>query len=318
MARKKINTKLAAEVIFKSNRQCCVCNERGDHIHHINGDNSKSDFDNLAFLCYKCHNDATIKNSMSRELSPELVIKYRDLKYKTVAAERETSLKVFNTSINQLTTEDLLVTSRNALLIIELEKIQEKYFAADWDKRSSVINKLEKFAPHTNFRITVDIYNFLTLAADQARGGMPSGVADSISHLAMDFFPYSDDENDHEKIIELSSQCINMAFSMVYDAALYLKNYRMIMIGLTMLKYIYKKGQNQKIPMLIDKVNESYNEIEQTLKRPERKDLKDALALVKIFRKDIKKGSLVYPRVTERLMKLIYGDKYDPGFGTHI
>lgn len=145
---------------------------------------------------------------------------------------------------------------------------------------------------------------------------MPSDVAESISSLAINFFPYSDDESDNEKIIELSAQCINMAFSMVYDAALYSKNYRIIMIGLTILKYIYKKGKQQKMQELIDRVNESYNEIEETLQRPERNDLGDALALVRIFREDIKEGSLVYPRVTERLMQLIYGDEYQPGLGT--
>jgi hypothetical protein len=311
MSRKKIPDDIQAEVIFKSNRECVVCNnhKRGDHIHHIDGDNSNYKFENLAFLCVYCHNEASVTGNIIKKLSPKTIIKYRDYKYEVIAKERENSLKLFNSSVTGLTTEDLLTISKNALIIIEIEKLKEEYFQADWTNRLEIIQKLYKFSDHTNYRIAVDIYNFLSIIADQTRGGMTADISASILSSIIDFFPYSDYETDNEKIIELSNECVNIAFSLVYDTTIYLKNYDIAMYGLTILKFIYKKGKKQKLQQLIDKVNETYIEIEQTLQRPERNDLGDALQLVREFKKDIEEGTLSFPQLSDNLMDIIYSDR---------
>jgi hypothetical protein len=309
MKRKKIDEETEAEVMFKSNRECCVCDKRGDHIHHIDGDHSHSSFDNLALLCFDCHDQATIKGSLKKKLSPKTIIKYRNHKYQVIATKRENSLKVFNSPIKDLTTEDLLTTTKNAVIIVEIEKIREKYFAANWDKRSDIICKLDKFSKHTNFRIAYDIYDFISIAAGQTRVGMSSDVASAIFSLTLDFFPNSDDESQNEKIIELSNQCINIAFDIVYDTTIHVKNYGITMYGLSILKYIYLKGKQQKIQVLIDNVNSIYNELERTLQRPERNDLANALELMKYFRADLEVATLAFPPLPDHLMKLIYSDK---------
>lgn len=311
MSRKKIPDDIQAEVIFKSNRECVVCDnhKRGDHIHHIDGDNSNYKFENLAFLCVYCHNDASVSGNIIKKLSAKTIIKFRDHKYQVVASDRENSLKLFNSPVNGLTTEDLLTTSKNALIIIEIEKLKEEYFSADWTTRSDIIAKLHKFSDHTNFRVAVDVFNFLSIAADQTRGGMTTDVAISIYSLLLDFFPYSDSEEESQKTIELANECANIAFSLVYDTTIYLKNYDIAMYGLTILKYIYKKGKQQKLQPLMVKVNETYNEIEQTLQRPERNDLGDALQLVREFRADIEEGTLSFPLLSANLMKIIYSDR---------
>jgi len=311
MSRKKIPDDIQAEVIFKSNRECVVCDnhKRGDHIHHIDGNNENYKFENLAFLCVYCHNDASVTNNIIKKLSPKTIVKYRDHKYQVIATARENSLKLFNSPVNGLTTEDLLTTSKNALIIIEIEKLKEEYFSAEWTERSDILSKLHKFSDHTNFRVAVDVFNFLSIAADQTRGGMTTDVASSIFSLILSFFPYSGNEADNEKTIELSNECANIAFSLLYDTTIYLKNYDIAMYGLTILKYIYKKGKQQKLQPLIEKVNETYKEIEQTLQRPGRNDLGEALQLVKEFRTDIEEGTLSFPPLSDNLMKLIYSDR---------
>jgi len=309
MVRKKISDEIQAEVIFKSNRECVVCNKRGDHIHHIDGDNSNNKFENLVFLCVYCHNEASVTNNIIKKLSPKTIIKYRDYKYKVVATERENSLKVFNTPIKGLTMEDILTTTKNAVIIIEIEKIKDEYFSSDWENRSDVIAKLNKYSEHSNFRIAVDIFNFLTVVADQTRGGMTTNVAISIFGSILDFFPFSDEESDKEKIIELSTQCANIAFSLIYDATIYLKNYDIAMYGLTILKFIHQKGKRQSIKQLNKKVSEIYQEIEQTLQRPERNDLKEALQLVREFKDDIEDGTLSFPPLSNNLMTMINKNK---------
>ena len=312
MSRKKIPDDVQADVIFKSKRECVVCenHKRGDHIHHIDGDNSNNKFENLAFLCFDCHNEASLTGSLRKKLTPKTIIKFRDHKYQVIAAERENSLRIFNSPVNGLTTEDLLTTSKNALIIIEIEKLKEEYFSADWITRSDIISKLHKFSNHTNFRVAVDVFSFLSVVADQTRGGMTTDVAISIFSLLLDFFPYSDNKEEKQKTIELANECADIAFSLVYDSTIYLKNYNIAMYGLTILKYIYKKGQQQKLQQIIDKVNEIYKEIEQTLQRPERNDLADALQLVNEFKKDIGEGTLSFPPLSDNLMKLIYPERF--------
>ena len=311
MSRKKIPDEIAADVIFKSNRECVICNnhKRGDHIHHIDGDNSNCKFENLAYLCFECHSEATVTNNLRRKLSSKIIVKYRDLKYKIISTERENSLKVFNSPINGLTTEDILSTNINAIIIIEIEKIKDEYFSANWENRSKIIEKLHLFSEHTNFRVAVDIFNFLSMIADQTRGGMTTDVAISVFSQLLNFFPNSIEDVDKNKTIELSNQCAEIAFSLIYDSTIYLNNFHIAMYGLIILKYIYKKGKQQKLKPIIDKVNSIYNEIEQTLLRPERSDLTEALQLVKEFRVDLNKGSLSFPQLSGNLMGKIYSER---------
>jgi len=78
--RTPIPNDLAADVMFASDRICCVCMERGKamQIHHIDEDPSNNEFENLSALCLECHNDTQLKGGFGRKLNSDLVIKYRD------------------------------------------------------------------------------------------------------------------------------------------------------------------------------------------------------------------------------------------------
>jgi len=88
-----ISADLAAEVMFLSNRTCCVCTERGKtvQIHHIDEDASNNVLGNLAVLCLDCHNDTQIKGGFGRKLNSDLVIKYRDEWFVRVKKRRDES-----------------------------------------------------------------------------------------------------------------------------------------------------------------------------------------------------------------------------------
>ena len=82
---------LAAEVLFASDRTCCVCRERGKaiQIHHIDDNPSNNVPENLAVLCLECHNKTRIKGGFGRRLNASLVIKYRDDWLKRVKLRRD-------------------------------------------------------------------------------------------------------------------------------------------------------------------------------------------------------------------------------------
>jgi hypothetical protein len=71
---------LAAEVLFASNRSCCVCRNPGRkvQIHHIDANPANNDFCNLAVICNDCHSDAHTTQAFARNLTPDLIRKYND------------------------------------------------------------------------------------------------------------------------------------------------------------------------------------------------------------------------------------------------
>lgn len=75
-----LSPEVAAMVLFKSDRTCCVCRVKGKpvQIHHIDGDNNNNKVENLAVLCLDCHTETQIKGGFHRKLTPDLVKLYQD------------------------------------------------------------------------------------------------------------------------------------------------------------------------------------------------------------------------------------------------
>lgn len=75
-----IPPEVAAKVLFRSDRTCCVCRIKGKpvQIHHIDGNNRNNRPENLAVLCLDCHSETQIKGGFRRKLDPEQIILYRN------------------------------------------------------------------------------------------------------------------------------------------------------------------------------------------------------------------------------------------------
>ena len=89
--RTSIPNDLRAEILFASDRTCCVCREKGKEvqIHHIDEKPSNNAVANLAVLCLACHNDTQIKGGFGCQLTSSVVTKYRDEWLKTVTLRRD-------------------------------------------------------------------------------------------------------------------------------------------------------------------------------------------------------------------------------------
>src|SRR4051812_38052357 len=108
MIRKKVLPNIEAEVMFKSDRLCCMCkDQQGDQIHHINGDASNGKFENLAFLCFKHHSEASVIGGTRKKLSAKTIIKYRDNLYTLVKKKRDNELRDLNRPIKHLSEQSL-------------------------------------------------------------------------------------------------------------------------------------------------------------------------------------------------------------------
>jgi len=86
----EIPVETAAEVLFESNRTCCVCRERKPvQIHHIDENPANFSKDNLAVLCFDCHRDTQIRGGFDRKLDSAQIRRYRDDWIARVANKRE-------------------------------------------------------------------------------------------------------------------------------------------------------------------------------------------------------------------------------------
>jgi len=88
--RNEIPAELAAQVLFLSNRICCVCRERRKpiQIHHIDENPSNSREENLAVLCFECHHETQIRGGFARKLDAHQIILFRDQWHSIVEGNR--------------------------------------------------------------------------------------------------------------------------------------------------------------------------------------------------------------------------------------
>jgi hypothetical protein len=75
-----IEPEVAADVLFASDRTCCVCQIPGKRVqlHHIDENSANSVRTNLAVLCFDCHDETQIRGGFGRRLDTAQVRKYRD------------------------------------------------------------------------------------------------------------------------------------------------------------------------------------------------------------------------------------------------
>lgn len=299
--RTKIPNAIEGQLLYLSDFKCCKCGREGDHIHHLDGKPNNNILDNLAFLCFNCHNQASAESPLKKKLTKVAIIKFRTHHYQVIKNRRNRELGVFDRPIAKLTNENLLTVAKNAIIILKLEDFKVRYFSASWSKRNDIIDELGMYANHSNNRLAYEILEFLSSIASQTRSGMTEKVALSVYGQIRNFSPPLHEKRDRKEAIELAKQCIHIGFSMAYDSFIHLRKINIAMYGLTILKFIYMGAKNNKITGLKKEVEKSFRDLESTLKRPERNDLIDAVETLQLFRDDLNVGDLAFPVLTDRL-----------------
>jgi 5-methylcytosine-specific restriction endonuclease McrA len=82
---------ISAEILFLSDRTCCVCrdNRKKVQIHHIDENHNNHEKNNLAVLCLECHNETQISGGFGRKLDAHQIRLYRNNWHKFVAENRD-------------------------------------------------------------------------------------------------------------------------------------------------------------------------------------------------------------------------------------
>jgi hypothetical protein len=208
-----------------------------------------------------------------------------------------------------LTAEDVFQLSKSAAILIEVIKIEDEFFEADWPERKNIIEKLYKYSEHSDHRVTYEVFEFLQAIAYQTRSKMPFDISISIHTLILSYFPNAYESKNSLYVRELGYTAVLIAWGIVYDALIHLNNLAIAEWALTIFKFIYQQGQVQGTTYLAEKINERYDDLERNLKRPERTDLGPALELVKIFRADMTTSGLTNPILPDHLYNIVVEDE---------
>lgn len=89
--RTPIPENVSAEVMFRHDRTCCVCGERGlaVQIHHIDENPGNHAIDNLAVLCLQHHEETQVRGGFAKKLKAADVVRHRDDWVRRVSDRRD-------------------------------------------------------------------------------------------------------------------------------------------------------------------------------------------------------------------------------------
>lgn len=88
--RKKIRSEIETEILFNSDKTCCICKDpnKGGQIHHIDEDPGNNDPSNLIVVCTHHHDEIHKKSTITKGFSPNLLRKYKRIWEQTVREKR--------------------------------------------------------------------------------------------------------------------------------------------------------------------------------------------------------------------------------------
>jgi hypothetical protein len=97
--RTKIPPATEAEVLFKNDRTCCICQDKTKRvqIHHIDGDPGNNAIDNLAVVCTDHQDEIHKRGGITKGYSPHLIKKYKHHWELTVFKRRTAEFRPLHT-----------------------------------------------------------------------------------------------------------------------------------------------------------------------------------------------------------------------------
>lgn len=112
-----ISDDTAAEILFLSDRTCCVCNVRGKQvqIHHIDENPANNFLDNLSVLCFDCHDQTMIKGGFGRKLDAKQITKYRNEWHERVKSRKNKA--------DEIASIQTVTGSTENAVVVELEEV---------------------------------------------------------------------------------------------------------------------------------------------------------------------------------------------------
>jgi hypothetical protein len=256
---------VAARVEFLSDRRCCVCQERGHQIHHINGNHSDNRDSTLAFLCFEHHDEATRTGGLSRKLGADAVLLYRAEWHAIVEHRRALMRPPITVAQATRNGSDEI---QFALMKHEVRKLKFRIVSLTSKKwPPGLIEALGDLAPYANLQnddLALDILDALGHIAAYTRAGMPTDVAHRIFSIATSAIPTGSALSpmiQQPTKVELQALELGCALgsNIAYDAARYLRDIVVFDVGVSILWEVLRCAHLNKLPTLLSRVEEAFS-----------------------------------------------------------
>lgn len=198
-----------------------------------------------------------------------------------------------------------LVVAKTALIILEIDKIEEDSDGKSITEKINLLNKLFKFYKHRNEEIAHSVFDFLYSVSQSVRSSESVKISEMIKSLVFTYFPSSSDYSS-EKLVDNGKNCVHIAYNMIYDALIWIDNYEIAINGLLIWKYLHRYAKEYDIKKLIKEVELYYQFLLDALNRRDGINLANAKRLVHIFKNDLDRPNMDYPDLPKDLYKIIF------------
>jgi hypothetical protein len=207
-----INEDVAAEVLAKSARHCCICRQYlplSIQVHHIieKSEGGTDNFDNLIPVCIQCHGYIHTTPHMTRKFTIKELKKCRDDVYEMVSTGKLPATRTMTRNELEAISALLADTLRNLNSKEEIDEEALKFLCAVYSERSNIkiVRTLE------NLSIIV-IGSQYFIPKEKFSGQYPKSIINLLSH------GFIESKGD---TLEITSKGMNLVSKLVQTTATY-------------------------------------------------------------------------------------------------
>jgi hypothetical protein len=272
MVRSRIPKRVAVAMRFAADDTCCKCRRPGSRtqVHHLDGDPTNHDESNLIVLCLECHDAASVRGGVGRQLDSDLLRSYRVDWLETVTSRRRAE-KANPQAALVLELRAPHHTADAQLDLMAAFEIRKTGYAVqdagdDWDCVESTLRGLPRIARDFRHAARTEVIRVAYDVSGDTRLGLPGGVARILRGMVSECLPLLlTPEQQAAGISALDRPLLRSALSvgrnLVYDATKYLRSLEVSMAGSSILKEVLRTGASAEDPDLVDAAEGVFDEM---------------------------------------------------------
>lgn len=269
--RPKLSDKVTADILFRADHKCCICRKSdiNPQNHHIDGNPSNNDPDNIAPLCPNCQDKIHKRGGTSKAYSQEEIKMYRDEWYKNIGERRK--IKDKQDDIIEVRSKSKNFGMLSTLAQYDVMRIRYEIEIArdDWKEIEKLLIKLNSYGREFGYEVRREVLSAVYEATDYVRFGTTIDLIRAATNVVYNSIPlYSLRGPASHKITKKDIELIKMAgeigFDILYDASKYFREIKIVKEGADLLARILRYAQINKLDELEKEILQHFTACEES------------------------------------------------------